>query len=283
MIALQGFGFEAGVIPETGASLAYFRRRDKSRPELLRPTHGRVANPEQTACFPMLPFAGRIANGAFRFDGIAVTLDHNDGPRPNALHGFGWQARWTPVAVRPASVALVHEHPSGQWPWHYRARLCVALGKRGLAMSLSVRNLSDRPMPAGAGLHFYFPRTDATRLHAVTAAMTVNDALGLPVRACKAHPLCVDLAAGSALGVPVDNLFEGWNRRARIAMPGGHVDLHAGPSTPNLVIYAPANATYFCVEPVSHRIDGLNRRDSGMKRLRTNETLTVRTVLTPSV
>ena len=65
-------------------------------------------------------FANRIAGGVFELDGTAYRLAHNDGPRPNSLHGGtpGFGARmWEGVAEDVdggAAVTLSRVSPDGE-------------------------------------------------------------------------------------------------------------------------------------------------------------------------
>ena len=59
----------------------------------------------------------------------------------------------------------------------------------------------------------------------------------------------------SVASEPLDNCFTGWNGEARIPGPRIHADGIFG----NLQVFTPAGADFFCVEPVSHVPDAINR------------------------
>ena len=70
---------------------------------------------------------------------------------------------------RPAVLAI--EHEADDWPWAWRAEQRFTLSDHGLRIDLELVNTDRRPMPAGLGLHPYFPGTAATRLRAGTKAV----------------------------------------------------------------------------------------------------------------
>ena len=85
-------------------------------------------SPLDSACFPLVPYANRIAQGRFAFDGADHQLPRNFGDHPHSIHGFGWQASWTAKATGADHVLLVHDHPGDTgWPWPYHAGQQVKL------------------------------------------------------------------------------------------------------------------------------------------------------------
>src|SRR6185437_5812217 len=56
----------------------------------------------------------------------------------------------------------------------------------------------------------------------------------------------------------INNGFEGWDGRARVAWParGLALDIAAAPPLTRYVVYSPSAASgFFCFEPVSHPVD----------------------------
>ena len=64
------------------------------------------------ACFPLVPYANRIANGRFAFAGDEVQLRRNWDRDPHPLHGQGWRSAWT----------IEHERRGAGHDWHSRWR-----------------------------------------------------------------------------------------------------------------------------------------------------------------
>ena len=74
--------------------------------------------------------------------------------------------------------------------------------------------------------------------------------------------LCVDSDS-------LDNCFTGWEaRHASPATRRPTLTIEAGGLFRHLIVYSPPARDYFCVEPVSHMTDAINRMDDGGTGLR---------------
>ncbi len=84
----------------------------------------------------------------------------------------------------------------------------------------------------------------------------------------------------------LDNCFTGWDRTADIQAGPASLRIEASEAFRQLQVFTPSWADFFCVEPVSHMPDAVNRpdlpADQAMHVLRPNETVsgTIRLVLT---
>ncbi|MGH2929907.1 MAG: aldose 1-epimerase, partial [Solirubrobacteraceae bacterium] len=75
-------------------------------------------------------------------------------------------------------------------------------------------------------------------------------------------PPAWDHAAGRRIGaVALDTVFAGWDGRAEIALDPTPVTIaiEASAIFRHIVVYTPPGAAFFCVEPVSHMTDAVNR------------------------
>jgi aldose 1-epimerase len=73
-----------------------------------------------------------------------------------------------------------------------------------------------------------------------------------------------DFARGSALpGETIDHCFAGWAGEATIEDEHGSIAIAAA-GTPDLHLYAPADGSALCCEPVSHSPDAVNRAPEEM-------------------
>lgn len=262
----------------TGAGAA---RRDWLRPAM--PAALTAGDPLGLGNFPLTPFSNRIRDGRFRFQGQAVALQQNT-REPHQLHGHGWQRPWSVVERSATRCVLAYDHgacdqAADGWPFPYRAWQEFSLTEAGLDLVVAVENRGERPMPAGLGQHFYFPRTPATTVTAGIARMWANDTQVMPVELVEPPPE-KDLRRGFRPdAVRTDNVFTGWDRRAVIDWPErrDRMVIEAEAPLDVLVCYAPDDP-YVCVEPVSHITDAFNladagRTDTGMAVLQPGETL----------
>jgi aldose 1-epimerase len=275
MIALTAGDFHLVLLPALGGSIARFDWRGLP---LLRPGCG--PTPLDTGCFPLVPFSNRIAHGAFTVAGRTIRIAPNfpGGGHPHPLHGFGWLTGWDVVAQAAQSATLRHRYSAGEWPWDYVAEQHFDLSREGLCHTLSVRNLSDQPMPAGLGFHPYFPKTAQTRYIGWHRGEWQTHDDNLPKALDMAdHP--VDWWHGKPVATrAVDTAYVGREGDLQLIWPEHRLTLTVRPSDNlrNTVVYTPVDADFLCVEPVSHTTDAINRPDEsdGMVWLDKDQTLT---------
>ncbi len=255
-LVLRAGPWEAGLAPAFGGAVTHLTRDGH---DILRRTPEPADDPLAAACFPLLPYANRIARGRFDFAGRRHQLPLNFGDHPHSLHGIGWQSGWTVEAASETAATLQVRHDGGEgWPWRFRAEQHVRLDDDGLAITLLLANDGDDTMPAGIGLHPYFPRDPMTRLTFTATAMWLSDETMIPTHAAAAD-MFGDWRAGSGFpGRLVDNSFEGWSGQAAIESPRGTTRISAI-GAPILHIYVPPDGDFLCVEPVSHLPDALNQ------------------------
>lgn len=210
--------------------------------------------PLALASFPLVPFANRIAG-----DGNRLSLPPNapDVDPANAIHGYGWLARWKTVSCDDQAIVIAHDHDAADWPWAYRAEQRFTLRDDGFVHGIAVENLSDRAMPAGLGLHPYFPRTGA-RLSLGANGVWRADHAGPPTawEAMTTEPEWFE-------GNPHDHCFTRHSGAILIEWPSHRLHIVPDPALGFAHVYIPAGEDYCCIEPVSHIPDAVNRSEPG--------------------
>jgi aldose 1-epimerase len=275
-VTLAAHGWEVELLPAIGGAIGALRHQGH---DILRPAAPGTSDPLKTACFPLVPYANRIADGRFDFDGRSVQLPRNFGDHPHSLHGVGWQSAWTVEWVDTATMTLHHTHGGdARWPWSYRAEQRVALAPDRATIALRVTNLADQAAPVGLGLHPYFLRDAATRLTARSERLWLAGPTMLPTESAPADRLG-DWGQGAGVDgeTLIDTVYEGWDGVALIEQAWGRVRIDArGVSAFHL--YRPPGADFFCFEPVSHLPDAINR--GGMPVAAPGETVVLEMALT---
>ena len=128
-------------------------------------------------------------------------------------------------------------------------------------MTLSLCNLSDRSMSAGLGFHSWFPRRCDTLYRAFHAGEWQTSPDNLPANMVGSDQPC-DWWQGRPVGTRiVDTTYQERAGEIVIEWPDSGLVLSMTPSEylPFTVVYVPEDADYFCVEPVSHLTDAINR------------------------
>lgn len=274
------------VAPEIGGSIVGWRIGDT--PILRETTEEALASGDATklASFPLVPFSGRIAWARFAFCGEEHALAPNFGGNPHYLHGFGWRSRWAVGRRDEASVTLVIEHDpdadpqaTGRWPYRMRAELAYALTPGALTMTLTVENRDPRPMPCGLGFHPYFPRRPGATLRFRAASVWLPDENEIPTRR-EAPAGDYDFSTPKEVeSVTLDNAFAGFGGKAELSFPDRKLALvmDAEALFSHCVVFVPPGKDFFCVEPVSHMPDAINRmaevKDHGLRILAPHERL----------
>jgi aldose 1-epimerase len=201
--------------------------------------------------FPMAPWAGRIGDGQFRFDGRDHQLDRNhldrraDGSTVrHAIHGTVFDQRWEVIDRNRLSVTLrCDTHGNGGWDFRGTARQQITLSSDHILCELAVAAL-DRPFPAVIGWHPWFIAPDDLRFR--PDSMYLKDRDRLPTGAM------VEPAAG-----PWDDCFVNTNAVTLVYDREVAARVTVASDCNHLVVYnESAHAT--CVEPQSGPPDGPN-------------------------
>ncbi len=242
------------------------------------------------ASYPLVPFSNRIAHGRFMAGGREVVLGRGfpGWDHPHTIHGFGWLARWDVTWQDASHARLVYTHRAGEWPWAFAATQDFRLEEAGLTMTLALTNLSEEPMPAGLGIHPYFPRGADTLYHGLHRGEWTNTPDCLPL-SLEQHAQPRDWWQGAPVGSrTVDTAYTGRQGPLTLRWPDRDLTLTMTPSA-NLattVVYTPAGEDYVCVEPVSHITDAVNRTtsaDTGLTWLAQGETMTASVVFSARI
>lgn len=199
----------------------------------------------QWGSYPMVPWAGRVADGVFTFEGRTHRLPRN--LWPHSAHGVGFTAPWRIVDER--TIALDLDDP---WPFGGRVEQAFTLDEESLTITLSVE--AERDMPVMVGWHPWFNRylgrPDGPPVE-VEVSIEAAWMYELDDRAIPTGRL-VPPPPG-----PWDNCFTGLAADPVLTWPG-LVRLRLSSSCDHWVVYdRPGHAV--CVEPQSGPPDQFNR------------------------
>ena len=255
MIVLTKGSSVATLLPHLGGAIGSFTV--DGRP-ILRPTPAGTDNPLETACFPLVPYANRIADGRFTFAGLDYALPCNVAGFAHPLHGLGWLKPWNVEQQDEDSVTINCSHAAdAHWPWDWSARQHFMLQDGALHVLLEIQNCATTAMPCGLGQHPYFVREHDARLHFDALGVWLNDSGMIP-----SQPAAADHFGDFAQGaVPqatslTDNCWFGWTGTATLQ----NVTLSSDEAT-FLHIFAPPGESFLCIEPTTQMPDGFNRNE----------------------
>lgn len=245
------------VLPELGGVIASFERRlaGKTVPifQGIPAQDISFATTDRAASFPMLPFANRAPGNVLRVGDAAYRIEPNTA-EPNALHGCAWWLPWHVVSHESQTLEIALDAAPNAYPFAFAATQRFTLRPDGLRMSVRLTNTHDAPIPAGMGLHPYFPRSAGTTLTFAAPRFWLEGPGYLPTDAVTTPP---ELDFSQGRSIPErwrNNCYSGWDGRAEIAQPdlGYRLSIVASALFRDVMLFTPPGAPTFAFEPQSH-------------------------------
>ncbi|MCP8940560.1 aldose 1-epimerase [Alsobacter sp. SYSU M60028] len=224
--------------------------------------------PEQwpkAGCYPLAPWSNRIRGARFPFEGEDVVLPPQSADIPHTMHGFSHQRPWTVVEHGPATLTMRYRHVPDAWKWAFEAEQHLALDGAGLTIEMRVRNLSDRAMPVGFGVHPFLAVA-----HGDTVRFSAQGQWQADETGCAVERRALDPAQGRHVAPhgprAVTDYFDGFGGVASVARrDGSTVVIETGAPLGHFIFHAPEGGAYVCLEPVSHVADAFNLAARGVE------------------
>jgi aldose 1-epimerase len=246
VVELVSGGAAARIDPAAGGRIVSLVVGDVER--ILSKARGRAtALPIYWGCYPMVPWAGRLANGRIPTPDGEVRLDPN--LPPSAIHGLGFEVPWTVVDRSDMDLTMSCELRGRGWPFGGEARQTLRLGAASLDLELEVGGYT-RAGPAGLGWHPWFarPRTGDLELLVDAAEVLVLDGDTVPTGEVREVTAFEDLRSGPALGDRrLDHVYVNASSPAIVRWPDLELRVEYDPTLDTVVVHTPEAGV--CVEP----------------------------------
>ena len=276
---LQNEYWQAGILPQTGASIAFGRvRKDGQWIDVLRSTaESDYGNSSNCSSFIMLPWCNRIKNGLLRFDGQEYQLrtTKDDGTaRHGDVRGRSWRVDEADAAHIRMSIRS-DDYPDMNWPFKFSATAVYELDEADFIWTLTLKNEDTRPMPAGFGHHPYFVKPAgiyAPELHipcdqqfelinflAVAAPVPVKPELDFRFLRSIDGMVLNDLLTNRIK--PEYAPFILYPNYPSLRL---QIDMRSDPVFEHFLIFTPENKPFFALEPMSNASDGFNLYANGI-------------------
>ncbi|OWW22161.1 aldose 1-epimerase [Noviherbaspirillum denitrificans] len=269
--------------PEMGGGVtAWNWKNDGSVAHLFRPWDGGSGDRYSLACFPLVPWANRITQGGFEFEGKFHQIHTNRTEEHFPIHGSGWLQPWQVAERGEGRIRLSLESRSFDGnPYHYRSTQTFLLLADGLQIDLTVTNLGTATMPFGLGLHPYFVRNGQTRLMFKASGVWLHEKDPTAIEFATTFPPTWDYNQGGVLDGPmIDACYTGWNGKAVIEYPDRRLSITMVMPDCNgyVVFHRPADSDFFSLEPVTHPSDAFHMPDQpGLVYLTHGDSFALRT------
>jgi galactose mutarotase-like enzyme len=246
VIELKRDAVTAQIEPAAGGRIVSLVVGDSER--LVSKARGRAtALPTYWGCYPMVPWAGRLAHGRIPTPDGEVRLEPN--LPPSAIHGLGFEVPWTVVDRSDMDLTMWCELRGRGWPFGGQARQTVRLGAASLDLELEVGGYT-RAGPAGLGWHPWFarPRTGDLELLVDAGAVLVLDGDTVPTGEVRDVTAREDLRSGPMLGDRrLDHVYVDAASPAVVRWPDLELRIEYDAILNTVVVHTPEAGV--CVEP----------------------------------
>ena len=270
---LQNKHWQAGILPQTGSSIAFGRiRYSGAWVDVLRPTNeSDYDNPSKCSSFIMLPWANRIRDGLLRFGDDTYQLE--TAQNGTARHGDVRNRVWNIIESSATHIKTRFDSASiddFNFPFALSSEAEYRLEEADFIWTITLTNTDNQPFPAGFGYHPYFVHSsDNMPLLQVPCAKqwelknAMPDSPPIPVTPRldfrQPRPVTDDMK--------LDDLLTDCtaNESVRLIYKEWHtvIEMHADPIFSQRILFTAPDGT-LAVEPQTNANDGFNLYAKGI-------------------
>jgi aldose 1-epimerase len=275
LVELRGDGFVTRIDPADGGRIVSLVIAGVER--ILRKERARAREPAlYWGCYPMVPWAGRLANGRIPTKDGEVRLEAN--LPPSAIHGLGFDKSWEIVERSETAVTMMCELRGLGWPFGGRALQTLRASGKSLELELEVGGYT-RAGPAGLGWHPWFTRPPTADIALCVDAfeVLVLDADGVPTGQVRRVSPREDLRSRPPLGDRrLDHVYVRSKGPATVRWPDLELRIEYDESLQTVVVHTPPEGV--CVEPQTMwpnapLLAAAGVRDTGLRTLELDDSL----------
>ena len=257
-----------------GGSLQELKLNGKTIIEDLKP----LSYNNTYASSILFPFANRIKDGTYTFEGKQYKFNINEEGNNNALHGLVYNKTFDiieqNVFENQASIKLLYieKNESIGFPYTYSIQLEYILKEDSLDLNVSITNTDKKSFPFTIGWHPYFT---SSNLYKSTLNFDSNKQISFDDR-------CITKGVSDIKNVPVfeikdkqlDDCFILNTGKTQFNTPIYKLLISASSKENFLQIYTPPKANTIAIEPTTGVSDSFNNK-IGLQTLSPNETYEV--------
>ena len=264
----------AKIYLKLGASLQELKLKGQTVIEDLHPL---TYNNTYTSSI-LFPFANRIKDGAYSFDGNSFKFEINEKGNNNALHGLVFNKTFQIIAQETsedfASVKLLYieENESLGFPYTYSIQVEYTLKVDALDINVLVTNTDTKTFPFTIGWHPYFSCSD---LFKSTVNFDSNKQITFDERGITNGSMDINNESGFEVkDKQLDDCFILNSGKTQFNTPDYSLLINASSKENFLQIYTPLRTNTIAIEPTTGVSDSFNNK-IGLQTLKPNETYNV--------
>ncbi len=259
-IELANATWQLSLLPQWGGRIARLRATGMDVLVPLQADHFDPLAWPKAGAYPLIPYSNRLRDARLSFQGREHLLPAHPTARPHTLHGVAHTQTWAVEAADAQCALLTCDYQGEHWPWPVRFEQRFELNDECLCITQRLVNRGETSMPGGLGLHPYFVRQPGMRASFRAKQDWLIDSQYMPTgeRRALEHPLEIDDSHHEQIA----HYLSGWAGRLQLEYPSGELLLEAADPLSHFVAFAPSDAPYLCLEPVTHLADAFNAAPS---------------------
>lgn len=237
-----------------------------------------IAYSDSYASSILFPFANRIKDGVYSFEGKRFQLVANQEQENNALHGLVYDKTFKIIdqkaTAKEASVKLeyIETQESVGFPFTYSIQLEYVLTLDSLSLNVSVTNTDTNPFPFTLGWHPYFI---SESLKNSSLIFKSNKKLIIGERNITMGVEDIDPIV--KFDIKDKQLDDCWilnGNKIEFLTPNYNLTIEASGKNNFLQVYTPPKENAIAIEPTTGVSDSFNN-GIGLETLKTNETYNI--------
>jgi len=227
----------------------------------------------------LFPFANRVKDGVFLYQGKEYHLKKNQKEEQNALHGLVYNKTFNVVSQAAtkdkAIVALLYEEKKESigFPFIYTIQLTYELTRDSLSLSIKVKNTSEKSFPFTVGWHPYFISENLSE-SSVSFESTNKIIIG-PRNITAGSKLIENVKTIRIENKQFDDCWELDSSKVLFNTPKYQLEFGATGSNNYLQIYTPPRADTIAIEPTTGVSNSLNN-NIGLQELNAGQTYDIK-------
>jgi aldose 1-epimerase len=255
-VELKNKTWSLALIPEWGGRVA---RLQATGLDIVTPITSQSFDPvawPKGGIYPLMPYSNRIRDSRLAHGGVTHALPPHPAVLPHTLHGVSQALPWLVANHSERNATLTCVYDGAHWPWPVRFEQQFTLNDDQLLIEIAVTNLGNSSMPAGLGLHPYMQRHAGMHMELNLGRSWEIDEAYLPTGV--AHSRYQSVVIGEDIKEELALYGSDWDGELKVSYPEGQLTLQTQAPLTHFVAFAPLDAPYICLEPVSHLADAFN-------------------------